>query len=154
VAKYLLPNGTLLVGQLPRRIDGTVDAETIRAQAAEQPTVTEPSLAERPTEAVVSEIWTEVIGNAVGRETNFFDAGGDSLKLIRLNERLNSRLMVTLKLVDLFRFPTVRTMSAHVEQLLNAEMEGRQIEDALPDRSTMPSTRRFPKRRRVLSTAN
>jgi surfactin family lipopeptide synthetase A len=153
VAKYLLPNAIVLVDRLPRRIDGTLDAEKILAQAAERPRDAESSAADQSTAAVVSQIWAEVLGNAVGRETNFFDAGGDSLKLVRLNERLNTRFGLTLKLVDLFRFATVRAMSAHVEKLLNAA-DGQQIETALPVRSEMRSTRRIAKRRRVLSTSN
>ncbi|MEL6126178.1 MAG: acyl carrier protein, partial [Pseudomonadota bacterium] len=48
--------------------------------------------------------------------TNFFDAGGDSLKLSRLSEHLNQHFNTKVRLVELFRYPTVRAMSELIDQ--------------------------------------
>lgn len=57
----------------------------------------------------VRNVWLEVLGiAAVGDDTTFFDAGGDSLRLVILVERLNQATGRSLKTIDLFRAGTVR----------------------------------------------
>jgi aryl carrier-like protein len=58
---------------------------------------------------LVRSIWREVLGaEQVGDDISFFDAGGDSLRLVILVERLNQVSGRTLATMDLFRAGTVR----------------------------------------------
>jgi aryl carrier-like protein len=61
---------------------------------------------------LVRSIWQEVLGTEhVGDDVSFFDAGGDSLRLVILVERLNQVSGRTLATMDLFRAGTVRGQS-------------------------------------------
>jgi len=50
----------------------------------------------------------------VGLNDNFFDVGGDSLRLARLHQILQSLLGREFPITDLFAHPTVRGMSQHL----------------------------------------
>lgn len=64
---------------------------------------------------LVRSVWQEVLGVAqVSDDVSFFDAGGDSLLLVLLVERLSQASGYELRSIDLFRAGTVR---GHAEQL-------------------------------------
>ncbi|GHJ47262.1 hypothetical protein Cs7R123_46040 [Catellatospora sp. TT07R-123] len=71
---------------------------------------------ETATEHAVAAVWCEVLGrDAVGVTDNFFDSGGGSLAMATVQQRLNRLLGRDLRVVDLFRYPTVRTIAAHLD---------------------------------------
>jgi len=69
-----------------------------------------------PTERAVAGVWCEVLGlPAVGATDSFFDVGGGSLTMVAVQRRLNRLLGLDLRVVDLFRWPTVRTLAAALD---------------------------------------
>ncbi|HEX5760628.1 MAG TPA: non-ribosomal peptide synthase/polyketide synthase [Thermoanaerobaculia bacterium] len=66
-------------------------------------------------EETIAAVWREVIGTeAVGRNDNFFDLGGHSLLMARVQARLGERLERSLPLVELFQHPTVAALAEHL----------------------------------------
>jgi amino acid adenylation domain-containing protein len=110
---YMLPSAFVVLDALPMTPSGKVDRRALPApQSSDAPAATAP-LSRR--ERAVAEIWREVLGaDAIGPDDNFFDLGGNSLLLIRLAGRLKDELGSTATAVDLFRFPTVRALAAHL----------------------------------------
>ena len=62
--------------------------------------------------AVVAGIWGEVLGRVPDEDENFFDAGGHSLLLARVQALIEERCGRRVSTVDLFRHPTIRTLAA------------------------------------------
>ncbi|HVS00656.1 MAG TPA: amino acid adenylation domain-containing protein, partial [Thermoanaerobaculia bacterium] len=61
-------------------------------------------------------IWREVLGlSRVGFEENFFDLGGHSLLLPKVQARLRDRLEKDVSLVELLTHTTVRALARHLE---------------------------------------
>jgi amino acid adenylation domain-containing protein len=61
-------------------------------------------------------IWSEVLGvKQVGLDDNFFDLGGHSLSLARVHSRIVADFGNGLTMIDLFQYPTVRTLSGTLE---------------------------------------
>jgi amino acid adenylation domain-containing protein len=61
-------------------------------------------------ESRVAGVWEQIIGPpdiVLGGAMTFFDAGGSSLALIELRQRLNAAFNVRLSILDLFRHPTL-----------------------------------------------
>jgi aryl carrier-like protein len=68
------------------------------------------------TEQVVTRAWQEALGTEeFGTTDNFFDLGGHSVLMHVVHEQLVRELHRDVALVDLFRFPTVRAVAAHLD---------------------------------------
>lgn len=69
-----------------------------------------------PTERMVAGAWCAVLGLPHVRGTdNFFDIGGDSFALVQVQARLSEATGRSIHLIDLFRFPSVRSLAAHLD---------------------------------------
>jgi len=69
--------------------------------------------AESDTQRIVAEIWQELLGlSAVGIDQNFFEIGGHSLLSVKVQIEIKQRMGRALGLVDIFRYPTIRGLSA------------------------------------------
>jgi amino acid adenylation domain-containing protein len=109
---YMVPSAFVALDALPIGPSGKIDR---RALPAPRSADAAPAGLLSRREQEVAEVWREVLGtDAIGADDNFFDLGGNSLLLIRLAARLKDRLGSTATAVDLFRFPTVRTLAAHL----------------------------------------
>ncbi|MFF9472589.1 condensation domain-containing protein [Streptomyces roseolus] len=108
----LQPDRLAVLPRLPLLPAGTPDRTAVAralAEAAARPAEERPPSG---TERIVAEAWRHVLGRTVGTGENFFDAGGNSLLLIRLRERLEDGVGRPVRVVDLFRHSTVRAMAA------------------------------------------
>ncbi|MEU1285682.1 non-ribosomal peptide synthetase [Kitasatospora sp. NPDC005856] len=105
---------------LPRTTTGKVDRIGLAAglavgdrvvQAAESPAAA-PSGDVR---ALVAEAWGQTLAaDSVDEDTNFFDAGGNSVLLTVLQKRLTDGLGVRVPIKDIFRYPTVASLTDHI----------------------------------------
>lgn len=65
--------------------------------------------------ALVRSLWYRVLERAeISPDENFFDAGGDSLRLASLHALLCTSLQRRIPLIDLFDHPTIRSQIAHL----------------------------------------
>lgn len=65
----------------------------------------------------ISQIWEKLLGNAdPDPDTNFFDLGGNSLTLMKLNSELRKQMKNPLPVVDLFRYTTIRTLCDQIRK--------------------------------------
>ena len=72
-------------------------------------------MAQSPTggslEATLGAIWKRVLGrSAIGKDENFFDAGGTSLKAVQLVALIRKEIHQTLPIAAVFEFPTLALM--------------------------------------------
>ena len=110
---------------LPLTVNGKVDTSALPPPPVTEPMVggapdDPPAQAGGPTVVEeVAEIWAEVIGvGTVGRDENFFDAGGTSMHVVDVYSRLIDRFELTdLAMMDLFEFTTVHMLAEHIEAL-------------------------------------
>jgi FkbH-like protein len=66
-------------------------------------------------EHVIASVWSSILRlDRVGRDDNFFEAGGTSLLLVQVNSDLTERLGIDIAITDLFQYPTVRSLATHL----------------------------------------
>ena len=111
---YMVPGAVVVLSALPRTPNGKTDRralpEPVRDERAAAGSAPRTEMERR-----VAELWAEVLGvQEVGVDENFFDVGGDSLRLFRLNALLRQRIGAELEMEDLFRLPTVRDLAARL----------------------------------------
>jgi aryl carrier-like protein len=67
-------------------------------------------------ERTIAAVWREVLElERVGVEENFFEAGGSSLLLARLQSRLSQAIGREVPFVELFRHPTIESLAQSLE---------------------------------------
>ena len=110
---HMLPRRLSVVAAFPLTASGKVDVLALLAD--EPPAYAPPGARARPAgerEQLVERIWSEVLGvGEVDRETTFFDAGGNSLMLARLQYLLAEATGAEIPLVLLAEHPTIAGMA-------------------------------------------
>lgn len=113
---FMVPTHYVGLARLPHTPNGKIDRNALPRPERAAPVTQEVFVApEEGMEARIAAIWREVLKlDAVGSLDNFFDAGGHSLLAVQMHRRLTADLGCHLALTDIFRFPTIRTLAAHL----------------------------------------
>jgi aryl carrier-like protein len=84
----------------------------------------------------------------VGIDENFFEIGGHSLLLVTLQRRLRAAMDADVTVIDLFRFPTVRALAAHLAAPASEADARPAADDAQPGHDRAALRREMMRRRR------
>lgn len=77
----------------------------------------------------MAQLWMEVLGTQkVGMDDNFFDLGGNSLNIIQLNNLLKEHMDITVPVVTLFEYPTIRSL---MDYLVRKEDGDQQVKEEI-----------------------
>jgi acyl carrier protein len=107
--EHMVPAAFVAMDALPLTPNGKVDRAALPAPAAAPARRLRP---ETELEARIAGLWQELLGvEAVGVEDNVFDLGAHSLLLARMSARLGRELGRPVPLVELLRYPTVRSLA-------------------------------------------
>jgi amino acid adenylation domain-containing protein len=116
--EYMVPAAYVQLKALPLTPNGKVDRRALptpdwktQSKAAYLPP-------EDEWEKIIAEIWQDVLKiEQVSVKDNFFELGGHSLLLALVYNQLRDRVDKELSLTDLFRFPTIRTLSQYLSPI-------------------------------------
>jgi amino acid adenylation domain-containing protein len=113
---YMVPATFVSLPTLPLTPNSKVDRKALPQPDFEAATDKNKFIAPNsPIEQNLAAIWAKVLGLAkVGVNDNFFDLGGHSLLLVRVQSQLNEVLKTNVSIVDLFQYPTIRSLVAHL----------------------------------------
>jgi amino acid adenylation domain-containing protein len=129
LTEHMVPRVYVSLDRLPLTASGKLDRKALPAPEAEAYEAREYEPPQGETEAVLATIWAEVLKlERVGRNDNFFDAGGHSLLAIQLGNRIRATLGVVLELRDVFAASTLKDMATVLSALTG-------VQDLLPDAS-------------------
>lgn len=117
IPAYMIPTKFYKLDKLPLTPNGKVDRKRLLTDEGVQIKTT---LRYEPPANDVEEkllmICREILGNdQIGVKDNFFDAGGNSIKLIRMVTQINRRFGSNLNVVDVFRRPAVSELAAYFQ---------------------------------------
>jgi hypothetical protein len=113
--EHARPADVVLLAALPLTRNGKLDRAALAPPATRVAPVahSEPATA---TERAVAAVWREVLGlPRVSATANFFEIGGHSLAIVAVQARLRAATGRHVEIVDLFRFPNVRSLAAHLD---------------------------------------
>jgi amino acid adenylation domain-containing protein len=112
---YMLPGQFIFLDTLPLSPNGKVDRQAL--PLPDQPDDQDYEPPASSIETLVSEVWAEILEvPRVGLHNNFFDLGGHSLLLIKVQRRLEERLDTRVAIVDLFKYTTVASLAKFLAQ--------------------------------------
>ena len=114
--EYMIPAVFVNLENIPRTPNGKTDRKALPKPTAEaNVTAATPVSGGTPLEEAIAAIWKEILGVAsVGRHTNFFDLGGHSLLVARVNTKLRDLLNQDVSIVELYQHPTISKLAAHL----------------------------------------
>ncbi|MCZ7669925.1 MAG: phosphopantetheine-binding protein [Chloroflexi bacterium] len=76
-------------------------------------------------EQTIVGIWRRVLNvSQVGLNDNFFDLGGHSLLTVQVHRELKTVVDKPIAITDMFRFPTIRSLVAYLDEGKNGENGG------------------------------
>ena len=113
----MIPGAFVVLDRLPLLPSGKVDRRALPEPERDRDQCGEPLPGTRFRHGqTLAAIWSEVLEvKQVGLDDNFFDLGGHSLSLARVHNRVNADFGSGLTVIDLFQYPTVRTLSRTLE---------------------------------------
>ncbi len=113
---HMVPTAFVLLDALPRTPNGKIDRNALPAPDRSRVEDAETLVAaEGDLEETIATIWQDILSlDTVGVETNLFDLGANSLMMVRASSRLGEALGRKVSLVEMFGYPTVRSLAAHL----------------------------------------
>ncbi|MFC4852125.1 AMP-binding protein [Actinophytocola glycyrrhizae] len=109
---YAVPRAVVVVDEFPLTVTGKLDERAL----PDPPATVTSGHPLTPAEARVHAIWCAVLGTGhVSPEDNFFDVGGHSLLLGRVQQRLAAEFGTDVPLLSLFAHPTIAAQARHLD---------------------------------------
>ena len=116
VPSHMVPDTIVPLEHLPLTPNGKVDVEALPVPKRRDRTASAYRPPSTAAERAVAGVWRDVLRlGVVGRDDNFFDLGGNSLRLAQVQARLQGVLGREISMVDLFRYPTIRALSGFLD---------------------------------------
>lgn len=135
---FMVPAAFVMLDALPRTPNGKIDRAALPAETTVTPiTILADSSAApaTPMQAQVMAIWQELLHLPQIRPSdNFFDIGGHSLLAVQLHRRLAALVDRPIGLTDIFRFPTIAALSAHLSGPADQPAAAQEGQDRARDR--------------------
>ena len=132
--EYMVPTAWVELERLPLSPNGKLDRKALlKIEMPRNRGKIWLSVPQSDTEKIIAAVWKSVLGLAeIGAEENFFDIGGHSLLLAEVHKGLREKFEASLQLVELFQYPTIRGLAAHLKGTQKANV-------AVSDTKTMAS---------------
>lgn len=110
---YMIPSYFIHLQSMPLTPNGKLDKKSLPDVAAQS--TDEFVKASNNVEQVLTDIWKDVLGyENISTTKNFFEIGGDSLKLIKVSSRIIQRLKFKIQVTDLFEYPTIKALAKFI----------------------------------------
>ena len=111
--EYMVPADFIVLDEWPRTANGKIDLQALSSPPeapAEPKAVYQPP--QNELEQLIAGLWQEVLFvEVIDRDDNFFDLGGHSLLLMKVNLKLKHHCGKEISLVEMFKYPTIATLA-------------------------------------------
>jgi amino acid adenylation domain-containing protein len=115
--EYMMPSYVVRLDKLPLSPNGKIDRKALPEPLGHIHTGVEYLAPSNDTERQIAELWKEVLGiDVVGMEDNFFDLGGNSLRLVELYSKLEKAYPGRFKIADLFSYTKVSLQAGFLKE--------------------------------------
>lgn len=117
--QYMLPGRYIFLPELPLTPNGKIDRKKVQ-ENAQTPDDIDYTPPRTEIEKELATIWQQVLGREkIGIRDNFFDVGGNSLKMVRMVALINKQYRLNISVVEGFKFPNIQVLS----DFINAKIQ-------------------------------
>jgi acyl-CoA synthetase (AMP-forming)/AMP-acid ligase II len=123
---FMVPTAFVVLDALPLTPNGKIDRKALPApDRTRQESAADYQAPKHELEQIVASVWQDLLGlDQVSTVDNLFDLGANSLLVVRANGKLRAALDRDVSLVDMFQYPTVKSLAAFLAQDNNAQQAG------------------------------
>ncbi|MGV2831530.1 amino acid adenylation domain-containing protein [Myxosarcina sp. GI1(2024)] len=115
--EYMLPSVFVTLDRLPLLPNGKVERRALPIPETASSFAVTHQAPSSEIERKIAAIWQEALHlEKVGIDENFFDLGGHSLLLLEVNQKLRKSLQQNLSVVEMFKYPTVKSLGQFITQ--------------------------------------
>jgi len=115
--EYMIPSYFVSLEHIPLTVSGKVDRKALGIQGARLSTGVEFIPPENKIEKLIAVIWQEVLKrDKIGIHDNFFEIGGNSLKIIQINSKLKESFEINIPFTIMFEYTTIASLSQYFQQ--------------------------------------
>jgi acyl-CoA synthetase (AMP-forming)/AMP-acid ligase II/acyl carrier protein len=124
---YMVPSVFMMLEALPLTPNGKLDRRALPRPELLGSAATAPP--ETPTQLLVAEIWSELLGvKEVGLEDDFFALGGHSLLATQLVSRIRGAFDLELPLRTIFEAPALRSLADEIDGGALGDVDAEELE--------------------------
>lgn len=113
---YMVPAHLVQLDNIPLTASGKTDRKALeQLQAGPAFATRAMELPAGETELQLAEIWKNILDiEIIGANDNFFESGGNSIKLIQMLSRVHQVLGIEIPMMEAFRLPTIRELTGYI----------------------------------------
>jgi acyl carrier protein len=114
----MVPSFLVALDELPLTRNGKIDLAALPAPEAARRSRDENYVAPRnEIEAAITRVWQEALGvERIGVNDNFFDAGGHSLLMVQVHNKLGEMFEKQISIVEMFAKPTISSLAEYFSE--------------------------------------
>ena len=151
--EYMVPTAFVMLEKLPLTSNGKIDYRALPQHDGHVGLKNEYVAPRTDVEQLLRNIWHEVIGiERIGIHDNFFDLGGHSILLLKVQRKIREKFEHELPLVELFKYPTIHLLAERLKREPEAVVESSLFQrsfDRAETRRELVSRQRETRKRRV-----
>jgi amino acid adenylation domain-containing protein len=137
---YMIPAAFVMLDSLPLTANGKVDRKALPAPEASYQEACDYIAPASELEEAIAVVWKSVLQiNQVGIHDNFFDLGGHSLLLIRVESQLRLIVAREFSILDLFEYPTIHALAQYLSRQEGAQASSQEIDEQPEKKREGPS---------------
>ncbi|PHM51780.1 non-ribosomal peptide synthetase [Xenorhabdus hominickii] len=116
--RYMQPNRLIRVKQFPHTVSGKVDRKALLAQITDACEASDTHDAS-DIDGQICQIWSKLLGtNDIDHDDRFFDVGGSSVLILKLQREVNKAFKIKVRVTELFKKPSIKEQAELVKSLV------------------------------------
>ncbi|HLP61592.1 MAG TPA: amino acid adenylation domain-containing protein, partial [Candidatus Deferrimicrobium sp.] len=118
LAPYMIPSYFIRLEKIPISPAGKIDRKSLPQPGIDNikldTAYVEP---QENLEKQIAGIWKTILKlDKIGTHDNFFDLGGNSLKILQVHHALTETMNIKIPAIDLFKYPTIAALTGYLKQ--------------------------------------
>lgn len=131
--EYMIPSAFMYMESLPLSANGKIDRRALPNPELLQEFEIADAPPQNQLEQTIVTVWQTVLNlEKVGIDRNFFEIGGNSLAIAQVYTKLKTALPNEIEnyisIVDMFKYPTIRSLAKYLDQAQNTAPEAENLE--------------------------
>lgn len=114
---YMIPAVFVQIAALPLTPSGKLDRRSLPVPSVRTELEVAHAMPQTEVEQAIATVWQQVLNiDKVGIHDNFFEIGGHSLLMLKVNSQLREIFKTDLSIIEMFRYPTINSLANYFGQ--------------------------------------